>query len=89
MRTSIIVAIFALAGSTVAMAGERVQVDKIPQAVSDAVQKQLPNSKIESAERDSDDGKMKYELNVTHENAKYEFDVAEDGTILEFEKEGM
>jgi len=88
MRTAIAATLLALA-SSIAMAGEKVQPDQLPQAVSDAVKKQFPQATIESAEREKEDGRMKYELKVTDQDAKYEFDVAEDGTVLEFEKEGM
>ncbi len=88
MRAWISAAILAICSSG-AMAGERVQVEQLPPAVSDAVKKHFPQARIDSAEREKEDGKMKYELKITSEGAKYEFDVAEDGTVLEFEKEGM
>ena len=88
MREVIVAAVLALA-SSIAIAGEQVQPDQIPQAVSDAVKKQFPQATIQSAEREEEDGRIKYELEVTNEGAQYEFDVAEDGTVLEFEKEGM
>ena len=88
MREGIVAAVLALA-SSIAIAGEQVQPDQLPQAVSDAVKKQFPQATIRSAEREEEDGRMKYELKVTNEGAQYEFDVAEDGTVLEFEKEGM
>lgn len=88
MRAAIVATLLSLA-SSIAIAGEKVQPDQLPQAVSDAVKKQFPQAKIESAERETEDGRMKYELKVTDQDAKYEFDVAEDGTVLEFEKEGM
>jgi uncharacterized membrane protein YkoI len=73
--------------ATVAPAGEKVPLDQVPKAVMDAVKARFPGAKISSVEKEKEDGKVVYDIELKHEGRKYEMDILEDGTVLEIEKE--
>jgi uncharacterized membrane protein YkoI len=79
---------FALLG--VARAGdkaEKITPDKIPQKVMDTIKARLPGAEITSAEKETEDGKVVYDIELKHQGRKYEMDIKEDGTLIEIEKE--
>jgi uncharacterized membrane protein YkoI len=53
----------------------------------DAVMKRFPGAEITSAERETENGKVVYDIELKHKGRKYEMDIKEDGTIIEIEKE--
>jgi hypothetical protein len=61
--------------------------DKAPKAVKAAVEGRFPGAKVTSVEKETEDGKVVYDIELTHEGRKYEMDIKEDGTILEIEKQ--
>src|SRR5262249_21199685 len=67
--------------------GEKVPLDKIPKPVMDAVKARFPGCEITSAEKETMDGKVIYDIELKHNGKKYEMDIQEDGTVLEIEKE--
>ena len=66
---------------------EKVQPDKLPQKIKDAVKARLPGAEVTSAEKEKENGEIVYDLELKHEGRKYEMDIKEDGTIIEIEKE--
>ena len=66
---------------------EKIAPDKLPKAIKDAVMGRFPNAEITSAEKEKEDGKVMFDIELKHEGRKYEMDIAEDGTIIEIEKE--
>ena len=66
---------------------EKLALDKIPKKVMDAIKNRFPNAEITSAEKETEDGKVVYDIELKHEGRKYEMDIQEDGTIVEIEKE--
>jgi uncharacterized membrane protein YkoI len=66
---------------------EKVSPDKLPKAVADALKARFPDGKITSAEKETEDGKVVYDIELTSDGLKYEADIHEDGTIVEIEKE--
>ena len=66
---------------------EKVAVDKIPKKVMEVINKRFPDAKITSAEKETENGKVVYDIELTHKGRKYEMDIKEDGTILEIENE--
>jgi uncharacterized membrane protein YkoI len=77
----------ALAVPTLAWAGENVPLDKLPEAVTKAVKDRFPAGELLSAEKETDDGRLKYEVKVRNDGKKYEVEVTPDGKILEVEQE--
>jgi uncharacterized membrane protein YkoI len=66
---------------------EKIQPDKLPKAIMDAIMGRFPKAEITSAEKEKEDGKVVYDIALKHEGRKYEMDIQEDGTIIEIEKE--
>jgi uncharacterized membrane protein YkoI len=70
-----------------ARAGEKVAVDQLPEPVVKAVKERFPKGELLSAERERDDGRIKYEVKVRDGGKKYEVEVTPEGKILEVERE--
>jgi uncharacterized membrane protein YkoI len=66
---------------------EKVSPDKLPKAVADAIKARFPKGEITSAEKEIEDGKVVYDIELKSEGLKYEMDIKEDGTVIEIEKE--
>jgi uncharacterized membrane protein YkoI len=66
---------------------EKIAPDKLPKAVVDTINARLPGAEITSAEKETEDGKVVYDIELKHKGRKYEMDVLEDGTPIEIEKE--
>jgi uncharacterized membrane protein YkoI len=66
---------------------KKIALDKAPQAVQDAIKARFPNAKVTRVEKETEDGKVVYDIELKHKNRKYEMDIQEDGTIIEIEKE--
>lgn len=66
---------------------EKVPLDKLPKAVMDAVKARFPGAELKSAAKETEDGKVVYDIELKHNGRKYEMDIAEDGTVIEIEKE--
>jgi hypothetical protein len=66
---------------------EKIPPDKIPKAVMDTIKARLPGAEITSAEKETEDGKVVYDIELKHKGRKYETDIQEDGTLIEIEKE--
>jgi uncharacterized membrane protein YkoI len=66
---------------------EKVPLDKIPKKVMDAIKARFPKADITSVEKETEDGKVVYDIELKSEGRKYEMDIQEDGTVIEIEKE--
>jgi uncharacterized membrane protein YkoI len=66
---------------------QKIEPDKLPQKIKDAVNARLPGAEVTSAEKEKENGEIVYDLELKHEGRKYEMDIKEDGTIIEIEKE--
>lgn len=66
---------------------EKVPLDKLPKAVVDAVKAKFPKAEIKQAEKETEDGKTKYEVTLADGGTKIDVDVTEGGTITGYEKE--
>jgi hypothetical protein len=66
---------------------EKVPLDKVPKAVMDAIKGRFPGCDITSVEKELEDGKVVYDVELKHGGKKYEMDIHEDGTVVEIEKE--
>jgi hypothetical protein len=66
---------------------EKVPLDKVPAAVTNAVKKKFPSAKIEEATKEVEDGKTTYEIGIEQDEHDITVSLKEDGTILEIEKE--
>jgi uncharacterized membrane protein YkoI len=66
---------------------EKLPLDKVPKAVMNAIKGRFPGADISSVEKEVEDGKVVFDVELKHEGRKYEMDILENGTILEIEKE--
>ena len=80
-----LVGLVLLAGG--ARAGDKVPLDKVPKAVMDAIKARFPDADITSVEKETEDGKVVYDIELKSKGRKYEMDIKEDGTVLEVENE--
>ena len=77
-----------LALATVALgADQKLTKQQLPPAVAKAADARLPGAELTSAEKETEDGKVVFDLELKQHDLKYEMDVKEDGTILEIEKQ--
>jgi hypothetical protein len=60
---------------------------ELPPAVVKAADTRLPGAELTSAEKETEDGNVVFDLELKQHDLKYEMDVKEDGTILEIEKQ--
>jgi len=66
---------------------EKVPLDKLPKAVTEAVKKRFPDAELVSAEKEKADDKTVYEVAIKNKDQKIEVTATEDGKIIEIEKE--
>jgi hypothetical protein len=78
---------FFTAAATSSGQEKKVPLDKVPKKVLDAVESWFPGAKLTSVEKENEDGKVVFDIELTHKGKKYEMDIHEDGTVIEIEKE--
>jgi hypothetical protein len=82
------VAVTALLGALAQAGGEeKVPLDKLPKAVVDAVKAKFPDAQLKSAEKEKEDGKIVYEVNIKDGKHTIEVTVTPDGKLVSIEKE--
>jgi hypothetical protein len=67
--------------------GKKLTEDKLPKAVRESIKERFPGAKLTSIEKETEEGKVVFDIELKHEGRKYEMDIKEDGTIVEIEKE--
>jgi hypothetical protein len=89
MRTLIggMAVVVLLAGAAARADEEKVPLDKLPKAVVDAVKEKFPKADLVSAEKEKEDGKTVYEVNIKDGKATIEVTVTPEGKIVLVEKE--
>jgi hypothetical protein len=66
---------------------EIIKLEDAPLAVRKAIEGRFPGAKVTTTERETENGKVVFEVNLTHKDRKYEMHIKEDGTIDAIEKE--
>jgi uncharacterized membrane protein YkoI len=84
-----LVAILALSSFAIAWADdeEKVPLDKLPKAVTEAVKKKFPKAELVAASKETEDGKTEYEVTIKDDGKKIDVTLTAEGTILGLEKE--
>ncbi|WZO98073.1 PepSY-like domain-containing protein [Isosphaeraceae bacterium EP7] len=82
----------ALAGLLAPISGARADEEKValkdvPRAVMDSLKKAFPKAEIVEAEKETEDGKVSYEVELKDGEKSVEVALKADGTILEVETE--
>jgi uncharacterized membrane protein YkoI len=70
-----------------APAAEKIETDKLPKAIMDAIKGRFPDADITSAEKEKEGDKVVFDIELKSKGKKYEMDIEENGTILQVEKE--
>ena len=60
---------------------------RVPKVIMDAIMGRFPGGQIKSVERETEHGKVVYDVELRQHGRKYEMDIHEDGRIAEIEKE--
>jgi uncharacterized membrane protein YkoI len=85
------VGVSAVAGLVVLAAARaedrKIEPDKLPAKVLEAIKGRFPGAEITSAEKETEDGAVVYDIELKHKGRKYEMDIKEDGTVIEIEKQ--
>jgi len=68
---------------------EKVDFEKCPQKVKDAVMARFPGAKITASSKTIENGATIYDIEMTHGGKKHEMDLKEDGTLVDIEHEMM
>lgn len=79
--------VFSLLGALPSLAADDIAVSDLPKAVTASIMKRYPGAKIVKAERERDNGKIHYEVNIQTGNKRLELNVRPDGTIYKVEIE--
>jgi hypothetical protein len=66
---------------------EKVDLDKLPPKIVDAVKTKFPDAKLIKASKEKENNETIYELNVKNGDQNIDISLKEDGTIVEIEKE--
>jgi hypothetical protein len=66
---------------------EKITLDKAPKAVQAAIKGRFPKGEVTGIEKEVEDGKVVFDVELKSEGLKYEMDIQEDGTIVEIEKQ--
>jgi len=66
---------------------EKITLDKAPKAVQDSFNARFPGGEVTSLTKETENGKVVFDIELKHKGRKYEMDVQEDGTVIEIEKE--
>jgi hypothetical protein len=66
---------------------DKLDLDKIPKKVRDALKAKFPKAEIHKWTREKEAGKVVYDIEFKQEGRKFEADIFEDGTIHNWEKE--
>jgi len=87
MKTLLALAAVAALGLALTRADEPKDLDKIPKVVMDSLKAKFPGAKIDKWTKETENGKVMYDIEFKVDGKKTEADIAEDGSILNFEKE--
>jgi hypothetical protein len=66
---------------------EKVAIDKLPKAVVKAVKDRFPEAELKSAEKETENGKTVYDVEIKYKGANYEVAVTAGGEVTGYEKE--
>lgn len=81
------VAIAVIASTSAALAGEDIAISSLPEPVSKAVKERFPKAEVIKAEKESEAGQVKFEVEVRDEGKLKEAHVSPEGKILKIEDE--
>ncbi len=87
VSAALVAAVFVLTASVSRSEDEPKDLDKIPKAVMEALKTKFPKAKITKWTKETENGKVVYDIEFKEDGRKAEADIFEDGTFQNFEKE--
>jgi uncharacterized membrane protein YkoI len=75
------------AGTVHAGEAEKLAPGDVPKKIMDTVKARLPGAELTSAEKETENGAIVFDLEMKDGGRKYEMDIKEDGTLVEIEKQ--
>src|SRR5947209_4784596 len=66
---------------------KKISFDQVPKVIKDAILGRFPGAEVNSVEKEKENGKVVYDVELKQQGRKYEMDILENGTIVEIEKE--
>jgi len=72
---------------TLAAAQEKLDASKLPPKVSDAVKARFPGAMITQVTKETENGEVVYDIEITKDGKKHEMDCKEDGTLVDIQNE--
>lgn len=66
---------------------ENVPINRLPSPVTAAIKNRFPKSELLSAEKDTENGRVKYEVKVRNDGQNYDIDVTPGGKILKIDRD--
>jgi len=73
--------------ATLAFAQEKVDPDKLPPKVAEALKARFPGAMITQVTKEMENGEVVYDIEMTKNGRKHEMDCKEDGTIVDIQNE--
>src|SRR4051794_38109114 len=70
-----------------ALAQEKIQPDKLPAKVADALKARFPGAMITQVTKEMENGEVIFDIEMTKDGKKHEMDCKEDGTIVDIQNE--
>ena len=87
-KTTCWVGLFLLVGALSCWADEdHIAVDQLPASVQATIKAQAPNATIKKAEKEIEQGKTVFEIELKRDKYEIELEIAEDGTLIKSEEE--
>ncbi len=82
-------ALLLVVGPSVAVcrAEDKIPLDMVPAKITAAVKEWFPKGEITSVTKETEDGKVVYDVELKQQDKKFEMDIQEDGTVVEIERE--
>ena len=92
MKTSVVtgyllVGMICIGCAGTVLAGKAIPVKELPEKVVNAINKRFPGAELLSAEKDTEDGKLYYEVQIRDKKGHWEVEVSPKGKILDIDKE--
>jgi len=76
-----------LAMPFVSAADDDIDLKELPQSVVMAIGKRFPGATLLEAEKDEDDDRIEYDVEIRHDGKRYEVEVTQDGRITDIDRE--
>jgi len=87
LQTVVLIASLALGWTFVLAQGEKLDPSKLPPKVAEAVKARFPGATITQVTKETENGVVVYDIEMTRAGKKHEMDCKEDGTLIDLQNE--